>query len=171
MQVKGRGRAPYSSSGYTADYYDGRIRYQDRVDRTDNYRTQLLATVYIDNPNLALANQLGFVNPATVAWELVPFSFLVDWFVPVGRFLSTWTDFAGYQFLEPTTTRYVTTTYVFTKSNSRDGVTYVEDKTRTTVMRTSGIATPSITDMIDFKLSPWRAATAVALLLQTFRGR
>lgn len=29
----------------------------------------------------------GLLNPASVAWELLPFSFVVDWFLPVGRYL------------------------------------------------------------------------------------
>jgi hypothetical protein len=43
----------------------------------------------ISNPNLALANQLGLVNPALVAWNVIPFSYLVNWFVPVDRFLES----------------------------------------------------------------------------------
>ncbi len=30
---------------------------------------------------------LGLADPAVVAWELVPFSFVVDWFVPIGQYL------------------------------------------------------------------------------------
>lgn len=51
--------------------------------------------VGIDNPNLFLANNLGFVNPVSVAWELVPFSFIVDWFINVGQVISSYTDFLG----------------------------------------------------------------------------
>lgn len=53
------------------------------------------AEVRIDNPNLYLANQLGLTNPASVAWELVPFSFVVDWFSNVGQVLALGTDFLG----------------------------------------------------------------------------
>jgi hypothetical protein len=31
----------------------------------------------------------GLLNPASVAWELLPFSFVVDWFLPVGRYLES----------------------------------------------------------------------------------
>lgn len=30
----------------------------------------------------------GLTDPASVAWELVPYSFIVDWFVPIGTYLS-----------------------------------------------------------------------------------
>lgn len=53
------------------------------------------AEVSVSNPNLWLANQLGLVNPLGVAWELVPFSFLIDWFVNVGQVLSSISDTAG----------------------------------------------------------------------------
>lgn len=66
-------------------------------------RVQYDAFVRVNNPNLALANQLGFVNPATVAWELVPFSFVVDWFAPVGEFLSGWTDLIGFEVTDAST--------------------------------------------------------------------
>lgn len=40
-------------------------------------------------PNAAdLPARFGLVNPLEVAWELVPFSFVVDWFVPIGDYLS-----------------------------------------------------------------------------------
>lgn len=34
----------------------------------------------------AMAN-LGLLNPAAIAWEAVPYSFVFDWFVPVGNWL------------------------------------------------------------------------------------
>lgn len=51
--------------------------------------------VTISNPNLWLANSLGLVNPLTIAWEVIPFSFVIDWFVNVEQFLSSGTDLLG----------------------------------------------------------------------------
>lgn len=56
--------------------------------------------------NSLLASQMGLVNPATIAWEVVPFSFVIDWFVPVGRFLESFTDFVGVDLKDQYTTRF-----------------------------------------------------------------
>lgn len=33
------------------------------------------------------ARNLGLLDPATVAWEVIPFSFVVDWFIPIGTYI------------------------------------------------------------------------------------
>lgn len=38
-------------------------------------------------------NELGFTDPATVMWELLPLSFVVDWFVNVGQVLESLHEF------------------------------------------------------------------------------
>lgn len=43
----------------------------------------------LDNENLANAAKVGLTNPAELAWELIPFSFVLDWIVPVGDFISS----------------------------------------------------------------------------------
>jgi len=43
--------------------------------------------------------RLGITNPAVVAWELVPFSFVVDWFLPIGNWLETLDATLGIEFL------------------------------------------------------------------------
>lgn len=35
-----------------------------------------------------LPGKFGLLNPLEVAWELVPFSFVADWFLPIGDYLS-----------------------------------------------------------------------------------
>lgn len=55
-------------------------------------------TVEISNPNLWLAERAGLNNPAAVAWDLVPFSFVVNMFVNTGSLVNSLTDFAGLVF-------------------------------------------------------------------------
>lgn len=53
------------------------------------------ARFQVINPNIWLANQLGLVNPALVAWDLVPWSFVVNRFVNINALLSSVTDTVG----------------------------------------------------------------------------
>lgn len=35
-----------------------------------------------------VAQMVGLIDPLSVAWELLPWSFVVDWFIPIGNYLS-----------------------------------------------------------------------------------
>lgn len=48
---------------------------------------KIKAELYEEMP---LLRALGLTNPAAVVWEVVPYSFVVDWFLPVGSYLSAW---------------------------------------------------------------------------------
>lgn len=58
----------------------------------------------------ALMAQTGFTNPINLGWELIPFSFVVDWFLPIGSYLESLSDFDGFEFVDGFQTR-------FTKQN------------------------------------------------------
>jgi len=70
----------------TIDYYvaEARVAYS--------------AGVRITNPNRWLAERAGLLNPATVIWDLVPWSFVVNMFVNTGQLVQQVTDFAGLSF-------------------------------------------------------------------------
>lgn len=68
-------------------------------------RVTMGARVSVSNPNLWLANQLGLVNPAVLVYELIPFSFVADWFINVEQFLSQGTDYYGLTLDKTYTTR------------------------------------------------------------------
>jgi len=61
---------------------------------------------YIRVPELRQANQWNLVNPLEVAWETMPWSFAIDWFVPVGNTLEALTASAGLEFLSGSITSY-----------------------------------------------------------------
>lgn len=73
------------------------------------------AQVRIDNPNLWLAERAGLVNPLAVAWDLVPWSFVINMFSNVGSIVNSITDFAGLQFTEASRTE----THVVSRTYSR----------------------------------------------------
>lgn len=45
-------------------------------------------------------SSLGLLNPLEIAWELTPFSFVVDWFIPVGDWLTGLTAATGMTFID-----------------------------------------------------------------------
>lgn len=42
-----------------------------------------------------IQNALGLNRPASVAWELVPYSFVVDWFTNIGDYIAAWSPKGG----------------------------------------------------------------------------
>lgn len=134
----------------------------------------ILARVEVADPNARLASQMGFVNPAVVAWELVPFSFVVDWFVNVGDVLSSYTDFLGFKFLESSVTSFnkdrVTTYYQSIDYGKPVGVVRKSGEFEAVnVKRQVGpIPGPSLAVKPPWVLSPRRGLAAVSLLIQSF---
>lgn len=62
--------------------------YSGRRQDTVTNECQVILWYEVVNPHLLMASSVGLTNPFTIAWELVPFSFIVDWFIPVGQVLS-----------------------------------------------------------------------------------
>lgn len=61
--------------------------YHPANQRLDCERTAGVSRKYVLKEPPSANLQLGLIDPLSVAWELVPFSFVVDWFLPVGSFL------------------------------------------------------------------------------------
>lgn len=70
-----------------------------------------MITCTLDSPWLALLNELGLVNPWALAWELTPFSFVVDWFINIGQVLTSLSASMGYIFLWGSRTRWLKSNY------------------------------------------------------------
>jgi len=62
---------------------------------TGSGRITISSKVAVSNPNLWLANKLGLINVAGVAWDLVPWSFVVNMFVNVNQVVGALTDTVG----------------------------------------------------------------------------
>lgn len=60
----------------------------------------------ITNDFQRIGSQLGLTDPLTLAWELLPYSFVVDWFLPIGAFLGRLNYDSGLQFLTGATTQF-----------------------------------------------------------------
>lgn len=121
---------------------------------------------------------LGLTNPAEIIWELVPFSFVADWFVPVGSWLSALDASNGWTFSSGTVTRRSTckvrATYVPTWSwidQYRDGPDFSVQAERFVVERQLYASSPipgrpGMKDPRSLK----HMANAMALLVGLFSG-
>jgi len=45
------------------------------------------ARLRVNNAGIRALAQLGMTNPAVLAWEVIPFSFVADWLIPIGNTL------------------------------------------------------------------------------------
>jgi hypothetical protein len=118
-----------------------------------------------------LASRLGLINPASVAWELVPFSFVVDWFTGFGSYLDSFTELAGLSVSQEYSTMYAKcemhTRCWYEYNPSHDGeFAWNQHYMR----RTLGLSRPLpvAPRLLNFGDSLTRAATAVSLLTQIF---
>lgn len=153
---------------------DGTWNYSDF--RTGTYTQTLTqrAEVIMINPNLEMMQRIGVLNPLSIAWELVPFSFVLDWFVTVGDYLGSLTDFAGVQLLNPSQTLFTrysgSRTYSSTAIHPLSNNSAVDSWTSTGVWctRQLGITGPSIRLKSPKAWGYRRGLAAVSLLLQRF---
>ncbi|DAD50748.1 TPA_asm: maturation protein [ssRNA phage SRR6960803_8] len=51
-------------------------------------RAQITCLLFVDNPDLFNITRMTSLNPLAIAWELVPYSFVVDWFVNIGSYMA-----------------------------------------------------------------------------------
>jgi len=77
-----------ASIGTKRATYDGSqnpLSYKYPVLLTVSKRLQ--AELYED---ISFSRGLGLTDPLSIAWEVVPYSFVVDWFLPIGTYLELW---------------------------------------------------------------------------------
>jgi hypothetical protein len=53
------------------------------------------ARLKVTSPGIESLSNVGFMNLPTLGWELIPFSFIADWFAPIGDYLNKQDAFAG----------------------------------------------------------------------------
>lgn len=61
--------------------------YASRVDYSVAEKCRYVLEVVEDQAWLNHLASTGLTNPLLLAWELVPYSFVVDWFIPIGKYL------------------------------------------------------------------------------------
>lgn len=148
-----------------------------RMDQTDftgrfvgdiTYKYAYNATYTISDSPLDMLESLGLHNPLSIAWEIVPFSFVVDWFLPIGDWIEAQSAGLGLNRLGASTSRKGEGFY---KKYDNNGVligTSTEICFRRLVIN-NGIDNPPprFTNPIDL-LDGWHVVTSLALLKSVF---
>lgn len=90
----------YSSS--TSDYTFGSGLKSSARDVFKLTRTETKAwlTVRCKSRTFMRLEQFGLANPLALAWELVPFSFVADWFIGIGNYLNAQTALLGLEVVD-----------------------------------------------------------------------
>lgn len=160
--------------------------------KKDHYMTFNLPSTYATIPitvksstrliaKLTAVNQArlsGLLDPASVAWEILPFSFVADWFIPIGNWLEaqnlsrsitgsfvtthrwSWKKFFGVQ---------AKTSWQLSTLNDGARILMSRHFITRTVSTTLTIPTPEVKPLS--KVASWtRATSAVALLVGIFKG-
>jgi len=66
----------------------------------------------VDSALKSFLAQTGFTNPVNLAWEVLPFSFVADWFLPIGPYVETLSSFDGLQFMDGCQTQHTRANYL-----------------------------------------------------------
>lgn len=125
--------------------------------------------------------KFGLINPAEIAWELMPWSFVVDWFLPIGNYITSLSADCGLTFATGTktiTTKTIQTTrqdYNGAFQNGSDGENrrkgYIEGNRIVETQVRTVLSVPPLTRLPAFK-NPFSSShfkLALALLTQKAR--
>lgn len=148
------------------------------VERTVVLRSECQVTSAI----LGSSKKIGLTNPMLLAWELLPYSFVADWFVPIGSWLSSIDAYVGLSVKDGSTTttdKWKNSATVY--PNSARNLVYPGWSTYCTtanqraviVQKTRTLTLPQVVRFPPFKnpLTATHALSALALLNAAFSRR
>lgn len=117
---------------------------------------------------------LGLKDPASLAWELLPWSFVADWIIPVGNYLEAINLNRALSATYVTSWKY-TNTYFAARSVSGAAIFSASFQHKTvmggrTVSSSLNVSLPTVKGWD--QIPSWkRAANSIALVIQAFTGR
>jgi len=172
LKIKGTSRASWREyAEYTPPFSGGEIVEKRSATVVQVYH--LGAKVRITNPNALLFESLGFANPALVAYEVVPWSFVVNYFFSLEEYIRGLSPYLGVTLVDPYTSCLVKTDTIIVGEYTKKSYTYPNPGNYScwgkgmSMTRTPGaIAGPKLRLRDPWILSPARGLTSISLLLQ-----
>lgn len=73
--------------GFTSGQYDNLHKWSCRT--TQEMKVKGIARYKVSASGIKPLAQIGVTNPVALAWELIPYSFVVDWLFNIGNFLNS----------------------------------------------------------------------------------
>lgn len=131
-------------------------------------RAKCNANIRVSNPNLWLANQLGLVNPASVALDAITLSFVVGWFVNLQEVVNSWTADWGLEISDSSHT--VSYREERTWQWITSGGTLIASGSNKSYSLERKLGLPSATLLVrKWNLDITKAAISISLLIQRLR--
>lgn len=141
--------------------YHWMVRYSTRCEIGITYR--------VSSPALFDLTRVTSLNPIAIAWELMPYSFVVDWFVDVGGYMRDWEQswFLGLDFVRGYVTYTTKEVLVGSYSGSWDQSSIEAPfKTITVQLNRSGLTAPPRPKPPSFEPHlGWQRLTSAAALI------
>lgn len=95
IHVKGYAGNTGVKSTFIPGYFNG---WEVEIEHETKEQAWVSLYYELNTPALSALSSLGLVDPALIVWELLPYSFVVDWFLPVGNWLASMTADVGFSF-------------------------------------------------------------------------
>lgn len=156
----------------------GERNYRKWTQRGDTYVTAQIAETLVIRyttllkPRVSTFNamsQLGITNPALLAWNLLPYSFVVDWFYPVGDALEALSACHGVDIVESSIAQSGTSKRVY---SGRDSLMAGYRATVKQAYKTRQPGFPGVEfPRVQNPLSTQHFANGMALLTEAFRRK
>lgn len=90
------------SGGKYSDVSHSAITLTDEIVENVKVHCKIYGRIDPNHAGLRTLNQLGLLNPLAIAWDAMPWSFVVDWFLPIGPVFNAFSAPAGLKFVSGT---------------------------------------------------------------------
>lgn len=147
--------------------------YESVINHVVKHQVSLAADVRVLNENKNLSRRLGIVNPFAVLWEIIPFSFVLDYFFNIGEWLEQFNQHYGVSVSNPhytdKMTDRVTGNNKYRPNVNSPWVDNFVDSTATSAIRTVGsLPLIRLGRKPSYYLGIGRALNNVSLLVKLF---